>query len=153
MKTHEGIEIADVYIHYNVLLKIYRHFKRALPKEALGFLLGDRFTFKGREWVEIVNFLPLKVEASESYVVPLEGSLSEAAKFLDKHKYVIVGWAHSHPGYGCFLSSIDIETQKRAFPQATYVALVMDPIRREYDIFTVKENTYERVHFKEVIRR
>lgn len=24
----------------------------------------------------------------------------------------IVGWYHSHPGYGCWLSGIDVSTQK-----------------------------------------
>lgn len=40
----------------------------------------------------------------------------------------IVGWYHSHPGFGCFLSHIDVETQvglQRMFPQC--VALVVDP--------------------------
>ncbi|MEM2146738.1 MAG: Mov34/MPN/PAD-1 family protein [Candidatus Jordarchaeaceae archaeon] len=40
----------------------------------------------------------------------------------------IVGWYHSHPGFGCFLSHIDVETQvglQKMFPQC--VALVIDP--------------------------
>nr|MDO8082311.1 Mov34/MPN/PAD-1 family protein [Candidatus Freyarchaeota archaeon] len=40
----------------------------------------------------------------------------------------IVGWYHSHPGFGCFLSSIDVETQvglQKMFSQC--VALVVDP--------------------------
>lgn len=40
----------------------------------------------------------------------------------------IVGWYHSHPGFGCFLSHVDVETQvglQRMFPQC--VALVVDP--------------------------
>jgi len=43
---------------------------------------------------------------------------------------MVVGWYHSHPGFGCWLSSVDVNTQqsfeslnKRA------VAVVVDPIQ------------------------
>ncbi|MEM0318049.1 MAG: Mov34/MPN/PAD-1 family protein [Desulfurococcaceae archaeon] len=153
MKNETEIEIADVYIHYKVLKKIFKHFVRTLPKEAIGFLLGDRYVYKGKDWVEVIDYLPLKADASETFVVPLEGSLGEISGILEKRKLLVVGWAHSHPGYGCFLSSVDLETHRRCFSQSYHVALVMDPLTGEYDIFTIRGNSYERVHFKEVIKR
>jgi len=41
-----------------------------------------------------------------------------------------VGWYHSHPGFGCWLSSVDINTQQ-SFEQLTprAVAVVVDPIQ------------------------
>ncbi|MEM0083039.1 MAG: Mov34/MPN/PAD-1 family protein [Candidatus Nezhaarchaeales archaeon] len=153
MKQPAETEIADVYIHYPVLRKMLRHFTRALPREAIGFLLGDRFRYGGKEWVEIIDYLPLKAEASEAYVAPLEGSLAEVSKVLSRRGLIVVGWAHSHPGYGCFLSERDIETQRKSFPQSFHVALVMDPYTGEYDIFALKEHGYSRVYFKEVLKR
>ena len=43
---------------------------------------------------------------------------------------VVVGWYHSHPGFGCWLSSVDINTQQ-SFEQLTAraVAVVIDPIQ------------------------
>jgi len=43
---------------------------------------------------------------------------------------MVVGWYHSHPGFGCWLSSVDIQTQQ-AFEQLTSraVAVVVDPIQ------------------------
>lgn len=41
----------------------------------------------------------------------------------------LIGWYHSHPGFGCWLSMTDITTQKSyegLEPRA--VALVIDPI-------------------------
>ena len=41
-----------------------------------------------------------------------------------------VGWYHSHPGFGCWLSMVDIQTQKsfeRLNPRA--VAVVVDPVQ------------------------
>ena len=43
---------------------------------------------------------------------------------------MVVGWYHSHPGFGCWLSSVDMNTQQsfeRLHPRA--VAVVIDPIQ------------------------
>lgn len=41
-----------------------------------------------------------------------------------------IGWYHSHPGYGCWLSGIDVSTQmlQQSF-QDPYLAVVIDPDR------------------------
>ena len=41
-----------------------------------------------------------------------------------------IGWYHSHPGYGCWLSGIDVSTQmmNQSF-QEPFVAIVVDPVR------------------------
>jgi len=43
---------------------------------------------------------------------------------------MVVGWYHSHPGFGCWLSSVDINTQQ-SFEQLNKraVAVVVDPIQ------------------------
>jgi 26S proteasome regulatory subunit N11 len=49
----------------------------------------------------------------------------------DRHRQeTVVGWYHSHPGFGCWLSSVDINTQQ-SFEQLTprAVAVVVDPIQ------------------------
>lgn len=42
----------------------------------------------------------------------------------------IVGWYHSHPGYGCWLSGIDVSTQmlQQSFSEP-FLAVVIDPNR------------------------
>ncbi len=40
----------------------------------------------------------------------------------------IVGWYHSHPGYGCWLSGIDVATQRLHQQHFDpFVAIVIDP--------------------------
>ena len=42
----------------------------------------------------------------------------------------IVGWYHSHPSYGCWLSGIDVNTQERFQKTADpFLAIVVDPIK------------------------
>lgn len=57
------------------------------------------------------------------------------AKMLDMLKQtgrpeMVVGWYHSHPGFGCWLSGVDINTQQsfEALSERA-VAVVVDPIQ------------------------
>ncbi|CAG2111801.1 unnamed protein product [Medioppia subpectinata] len=54
---------------------------------------------------------------------------TESAKQVGRLENVI-GWYHSHPGYGCWLSGIDVSTQmlNQQF-QEPFVAIVIDPTR------------------------
>ena len=40
-----------------------------------------------------------------------------------------IGWYHSHPGYGCWLSGIDVSTQMLQQSQDPFLAVVVDPDR------------------------
>lgn len=43
---------------------------------------------------------------------------------------IMVGWYHSHPGYGCWLSGIDCSTQlMQQQYQDPFLAIVVDPHR------------------------
>eukprot|EP00095_Tigriopus_kingsejongensis_P012341 maker-scaffold198_size266703-snap-gene-0.24 protein:Tk12341 transcript:maker-scaffold198_size266703-snap-gene-0.24-mRNA-1 annotation:"cop9 signalosome complex subunit 5" len=53
----------------------------------------------------------------------------EAAKKVGRLENAI-GWYHSHPGYGCWLSGIDVSTQMlNQSYQDPFVAIVVDPVR------------------------
>ena len=57
------------------------------------------------------------------------------AKMLDMLKQtgrpeMVVGWYHSHPGFGCWLSGVDINTQQSFEALSSRaVAVVVDPIQ------------------------
>jgi proteasome lid subunit RPN8/RPN11 len=53
----------------------------------------------------------------------------------------IVGWYHSHPGFGCFLSDYDIFIQENFFSSPGQHALVIDPVSGEEAVLTAKEGT------------
>jgi len=48
---------------------------------------------------------------------------------------MVVGWYHSHPGFGCWMSGVDINTQQsfEALNQRA-VAVVIDPVQSVYDL-------------------
>ena len=47
----------------------------------------------------------------------------------------VVGWYHSHPGFGIFLSEQDSFIQRNFFGQPWQVALVLDPVRGEWGLY------------------
>ena len=57
----------------------------------------------------------------------------------------IVGWFHTHPGFGVFLSDRDQFIQRSFFNLPFQVALVFDPISREHGVFAWRDNEPVRV--------
>jgi proteasome lid subunit RPN8/RPN11 len=52
----------------------------------------------------------------------------------------IIGWYHSHPGFGLFMSSTDIKTQKNLQQFSSKVtAMIVDPGDEDYGFFTLDE--------------
>jgi COP9 signalosome complex subunit 5 len=65
----------------------------------------------------VMDAFGLPVEATETRVNA--GKEADAYMFAHRDKCdevarpeYICGWYHSHPGYGCWLSGIDVETQQ-----------------------------------------
>ena len=100
--------------------------------------------------IEVMGLMLGKVDANvmivmDAFALPVEGTETrvnaqnqayeymtayvEAAKQVGRHENVL-GWYHSHPGYGCWLSGIDVSTQSmnQNF-QDPFVAVVIDPVR------------------------
>lgn len=53
----------------------------------------------------------------------------------DHHGATIVGWYHSHPGFGVFLSDMDLFIQRHFFDLPWQIALVIDPKSRDAGTF------------------
>jgi len=53
----------------------------------------------------------------------------------------MIGWYHSHPGYGCFMSQTDENTQRNYFSKDYHLACVHDPVRREWGWFKLSQST------------
>jgi proteasome lid subunit RPN8/RPN11 len=47
----------------------------------------------------------------------------------------VVGWYHSHPRFGIFLSGTDLGTHHTAFKNGPFVAFVLDPVNSKDGVF------------------
>ncbi|KAF8656965.1 hypothetical protein AX16_002320 [Volvariella volvacea WC 439] len=113
------------------LIKMVIHARSGVPHEIMGLMQGK---VVGNSIVIMDSFaLPVQGtetrvnaanEANEYMVEYIQGS--EKAGRLEN----AIGWYHSHPGYGCWLSGIDVNTQlnNQKF-QDPFVAVVIDPNR------------------------
>ncbi len=59
---------------------------------------------------------------------------------------MVVGWYHSHPGFGCWLSGVDINTQQ-SFEALSdrAVAVVVDPIQSVKGKVSIPPRTQNRL--------
>merc|ERR1712214_42786 len=83
----------------------------------------------------VMDSFALPVEGTETRVNAQAQGYEYMTAYIDAAKQVgrlenAIGWYHSHPGYGCWLSGIDVSTQmlNQNF-QDPWVAIVIDPIR------------------------
>ena len=66
----------------------------------------------------------------------------QGAKYPDKK---IVGWQHTHPSYGIFLSNYDLFIQENFFNLPFQVAYVIDPIQKIRGFFQWKNGKIEKL--------
>ena len=124
-----------VMISTLAVTKIVNHAVKAGDKEIAGYMIGfpkDR-TFYVTDAVEF----PLIGTTSRVEIADQLGDKIHeySADLLDTLKKVgntqnYVGWYHSHPGFGCWLSGIDVNTHRTLqMLNKTFFALVVDPFR------------------------
>ncbi|MEM4255480.1 MAG: Mov34/MPN/PAD-1 family protein [Candidatus Norongarragalinales archaeon] len=145
----------DVYLQESAFAKASAHFKDHASKrlEALGFLVGGVFSFEGKKYVVVEDYVTAENDATAVSVRFSRSAFKDLSKTLSENGgKVILGWCHSHPGYGCFLSSTDVSTQKAFFPEEFHIALVCDPLKGEWKAFKLEGEEYGEVSFA-VVRK
>jgi proteasome lid subunit RPN8/RPN11 len=98
--------------------------------EVGGFLLGGFHHHAGRRYVDITHQVPaLKAESARAHLTFSNDAMRE---FHETHaeRYpgtLVLGWYHTHPGSGLFLSADDRFIQKSFYASDHHVAIVIDP--------------------------
>ena len=170
--------VFPIYISQKVLQNIIKICKRN-KYEVFGYLVGELYTWKKQPYVIINHYLFIEEAVKGMETLVEEAGVTNVARddrnkedtvefeFLkyvnefeklkkeqNNPKLLNVGWWHSHPGFGCFLSQVDITTQKGIFYQPYHVALVVDPIKNEMSFFTLDNESrkgYREINFATII--
>lgn len=125
MDTAETIHISGL-----ALLKMLKHGRAGVPLEVMGLMLGD---FVDDYTVKVVDVFAMPQSGTgvsvEAIDYVFQTKMLEMLKQTGRPE-MVVGWYHSHPGFGCWLSGVDINTQQN-FEQlnSRAVAVVIDPIQ------------------------
>lgn len=122
---------------------IQNELQGAIP-EVGGFMMG-RFTEKD-SFLEVLveKFVPFVPEYNDVFKIEIgtKTIVDELGDAQDKNpKLEVIGWFHTHPGHGLFLSTSDLSVQ-RHFPNDYQVAMEIDSLTKGLDmaIFTRKNN-------------
>lgn len=120
----------QVYLSSLALLKMLKHGRAGVPMEVMGLMLGE---FVDDYTVRVIDVFAMPQSGTGVSVEAVDPVFQ--TKMLDMLKQtgrpeMVVGWYHSHPGFGCWLSGVDINTQQ-SFEALTEraVAVVVDPIQ------------------------
>jgi len=122
-----------IVTHMAAYRAIHEHAERSLPNETGGFLLGRVGCDPQQQcWhLEIDEALP--VEPSEQDPVHFTFSWKDVDRvrsYRETRSNALLGWYHTHPNLGIFLSDTDLErTHRILFGELFQVALVYDPVR------------------------
>ncbi|NXM88762.1 PSDE ATPase, partial [Oenanthe oenanthe] len=110
--------------------QMLKHGRAGVPMEVMGLMLGE---FVDDYTVRVIDVFAMPQSGTGVSVEAVDPVFQ--AKMLDMLKQtgrpeMVVGWYHSHPGFGCWLSGVDINTQQsfEALSERA-VAVVVDPIQ------------------------
>ncbi len=107
-----------------------KHCRSGIPFEVMGLMVGeihDEYT------ISVVDVFSMPQKGTTISVESVDPVFQQ--QFMDMMKQVgrqemCVGWYHSHPGFGPWLSGTDIETQKsQEMLNPRAVAVVLDPVQ------------------------
>lgn len=125
-------------------LKMLQHSMSGGNIEVMGLLQGkillDPPTFL------IMDAFSLPVEGTETRVDAQAEGYEHSVQYIsfmkshgklpfkDVEPFPILGWYHSHPNYGCWLSGIDVNNQRlHQSHEDPFLAIVIDPMRSKRD--------------------
>lgn len=118
------------------------HALSSLDREVAGVMIGPRPEKQpdGRYLIHIIDSIAAKHTvmqgASVTYTPESWRYLNDtlAERYPDESA-VMVGWYHTHPGFGIFLSNMDLFIHQNFFTQLWHIAYVLDPRARNSGFF------------------
>lgn len=130
-------QAAAIFVHEKVLDQILDYSHRDLRRETGGFLLGGVYIDQ-RPYVEIREFVPASETRSGLSSLRFTHETWSDLNHRVQERFPrerVIGWHHTHPGLGVFLSSHDLFIHRNFFTQPWQVAMVVDPRARCFSLF------------------
>jgi len=117
-----------------------KHGERKERREVIGLLFGRA----AGDVVRVTDF-----NSDRRHSSPVHAELDDefmafsAQRVVERPSERVVGWWHSHPSYGCFMSDTDLKTQRKLERFGEVVALVVDPTRHlDFSFYACAEDGY-----------
>ena len=137
-----------VYIKQDVYKALEKYASSDTSKELGTILIGDYCEQLGKTHVVISDYIEAKyTDASASTLTFTHETWDYVHKQHDLlyPNKKIIGWQHTHPNYGIFLSNYDLFIQDNFFNMPFQVAYVIDPIQNIRGFFQWKNGKTEKL--------
>lgn len=125
-------EDKNIYISQPVYKEIHKFTQNKTTNESGGMLIGNVIEEFGKTNIIINGFIEAKYcEATPTTLKFTHETWEYVHKEMDKKfpGQKIVGWIHTHPNFGIFLSEYDKFIQENFFKEDYQIAYVVDPIQ------------------------
>jgi proteasome lid subunit RPN8/RPN11 len=132
-KTFPGREPYRVHITREAYDTVWNHAREAPPDcEVGGMLVGEVYRDKRGPYLDIQAAIVAEHTKNEDTQLTFtQESWIQVNKIKDSQypELSIVGWYHTHPRFGIFLSDRDSFIQSTSFSQPWAIAMVVDPVQ------------------------
>ncbi len=129
---------APLFLHLDAVTTILDSLAREEPVEAGGLLVGHSCTDSSGPYLLITQAIPATLARGERLCLTFTHEAWNQMLDRKQKEYseeLIVGWYHTHPGLGVFLSGRDLFIHQHFFTDAMQVALVIDPADFTWGLF------------------
>lgn len=134
-----------IFINYQIIAKAMKHGLKDTINELGGLLTGNIYSDKRIDddflYVDVKDIYPIaRVGVQKKFSFSeeeLENLKEEAAE--KNPDSTVVGWYHSHPGWGVDLSDEDQDTHMNFFNHNSSVLLVVESVSKDFAIYKTDE--------------
>ena len=146
--TYDGTglnPVVSVFVTQTAYSRICVHSISDMKNEVGGFLIGRWCLDENSgQFIVIEHALPARYTRQGSvYLTFTQDSLVDIHDQIDTNYKgeIIVGWYHTHPSMGVFLSHYDTWLHSNFFPEPWQVALVVEPVKATGGFFVRQKNS------------
>jgi proteasome lid subunit RPN8/RPN11 len=123
-----------VFLEKGCMKQMQEHASHDILREQAGILRGWAYVDAGQNYVNITSALAVETVSDAAHFKFRKDGWEKIWRQLENGPDIL-GWYHTHPGLGVFLSPTDLRTQQQHFCTPWSVAVVIDPVTRETGIF------------------
>lgn len=129
--------LTDIYIDATVLDDVWRHVTSDITRELGGVLIGHLLRDPD-PYVRISGSLSARYTTTTATSLTFtHDTWADLLERMDREYrgHLILGWYHSHPGHGVFMSHFDRFIHASFFTNPWQCALVVDPVNKRHGFF------------------
>lgn len=134
----------------SALNRVHVHGDSSPRAEICGVLVGDVYRDEIGAFALIEHIIEGQASTSSAGQVTFTADTWQHIQTLMDKQYPdlrIIGWYHTHPGHGVFLSEMDVFLHESFFGLEWQCALVYDPRSGEHGLFNSRKGQSHRLEF------